>query len=506
MIEPVLHFSIGAHPNQDQLRNIETARELHPGWQVKVWQDPVETTGFLLAKYHTKAQSGSQLADLIRLDAVYSQGGVYLDSDVRLIRPLDELCVHKNFFCSEDGYNLTNAVFGATKQSPVIKALIDKLLAEEPDWSDKIIFTTGPAFFARVLQWRQDVIILPRESFYPYNFNEPPCLPLHTSYGVHEWAGSWVPTEQKHKVQSAFSFSTGISAIKRTIKGFLKQMAVKYGSTVERGNKYLGPSPGGSYSFGTDLIVKTSRGFLMSLSGDDLSITPEIALSGTYEEPELRFIQKTLRGGDFFVDVGCNVGVFTLLAARSVGPFGRVFSFDPNCEVILHLRRSLVMNWVHDRVKVFECAVGQVAETATLRYSRFSQGGGNLGKGASLTFDRTVEGFGDVVERETRTVMLDRVFPHDIEIKILKIDVEGFEHSVLAGAQRLLRERSVRFLILELLEEVASEQHPLNVRAVHEVIDYGYRVCRVDATGQLVRCSSVREATNSSRNLVLERL
>lgn len=505
-MERILHFvGTGPHPDSRELQIIEIAKALHPTWEIKVWKDPVESEGFLLTKYHKSARSGAQLSDLIRLDVVYRCGGIYLDSDVRLVKPLDDLCRYDNFFCSEDGYQLTNAVFGASKQSPVIGALIEKLLAEEPEWSETPNVTTGPVFFARVLQWRKDTVLLPRETFYPYNFNEPPCPPLKATIGVHEWAGSWLPRGLMKQLLRKPSRPTGVSAIKESVKKIIRQVAAKTTPIVVAEYEKLGHFPGTSYSFGTDLIAKTSRGLMMSLPGADLSITPEIALSATYEEPELRFIEKTLRGGDFFVDVGCNVGVFTLLAARAVGPFGRVFAFDPNDEVIKHLRRSLVMNWVHDRVKIFDCAVGELEEMVTLRYSRLRLGDGNLGQDDNSTFNRSVAELGDLIEKQTRAVTLDHVFPHSIEIKILKIDVEGFEHAVFGGSRRLLKERSINYLMVELLEEVAPRSHQQNIDAIREAMDLGYRICRIDAGGNLIRCESIRDATTFSRNLILER-
>jgi FkbM family methyltransferase len=190
-----------------------------------------------------------------------------------------------------------------------------------------------------------------------------------------------------------------------------------------------------------------------------------------------------------------------------VGPFGRVFAFDPNDEVIKHLRRSLVMNWVHDRVKVFECAVGEKEETVTLRYSKLRLGDGNLGLDEGSTFERSVAEVGNVIEKPTNVVKLDDVFRHAMEIKILKIDAEGFEHAVLAGARRLFQQKSINYLMIEVLAEVASRKHQLNVRAIGEVVSCGYRVCRLDNDGNLVRLASLREALSGllSRNLVLQR-
>src|SRR4030095_13107550 len=84
--------------------------------------------------------------------------------------------------------------FGARPKHPLVSRLIDALIESPPDWSESPAGTTGPAFFARHLQWRTDVTVLPRPTFYPYNWKEPVNPPHPATYGVHEWAASWRST------------------------------------------------------------------------------------------------------------------------------------------------------------------------------------------------------------------------------------------------------------------------------------------------------------------------
>lgn len=147
MIPKIIHFTVAKKTTPDQDRVIARARELHPNWDIKVWQDPIDTSNFKLSRYHEKTNSGAQLADLIRLDAIYLDGGIYLDSDVFLNRDLSPLLDQDSFFCSEDGKVLTNAVFAAIPRHPLISKLIEDLLNNEPDWRDPPNVTTGPVFF-----------------------------------------------------------------------------------------------------------------------------------------------------------------------------------------------------------------------------------------------------------------------------------------------------------------------------------------------------------------------
>lgn len=501
-MEKIIHFTTAHSPTQKQLAYIEKARQLHPEWEVRVWMDPVETKDFRLAHYHSNANSGAQLADLIRLDVVYLYGGIYLDSDIELVKTLDALASLDSFFCSENGYSLTNAAYGATKENPLILAIIEELLKNEPDWQEKPHITTGPLLFSRVLRWKKDAHILPRDSFYPYNWNESESLPTPATLGIHKWDGSWLSTEQtiyKKKILSSKQESK--NGLKTRLKRVLHRILSRITANASQGNRLSL-----AYPTGADLVAKSTRGIFFSLPGSDLSITPELAINGTYEEREQKFLEKYLKGGDYFVDIGCNVGVFTLLAAKLVGPFGRVYAYDANDSVLTYLSRSLVMNWVHDRVCIVNKAVGADHGTITLEYSTHCLGGASHSLDIGSVFHRTTEALGDIVQKIVDVVSLDSEFPLDVEIKILKIDVEGHEHSVLHGASRLIGTRSINYIILELLEEVSSSMHRYNIEAVRKVMKCGYAPHLVLEDGSLQLISDFNQTRIKGRNLVLGRI
>jgi FkbM family methyltransferase len=503
MIPKIMHFTLPKQASAKQMAAIETARRLHPAWEVRVWQDPVDTTGFRLAHYHSKCASGAQLADLIRLDVVLIHGGIYIDSDVDIIRPFDALIARENFFCSEDGKYITNAVFAAVPGSALIETLVSELEQHEPDWIQPPNETTGPFLFARVLHWRKDLEVLPRETFFPYMAHEAPSEPLPTTFAVHRWAGSWLKDRPQIPPRPLENRPAG--TIRSLVKGMLSPLVSKVEDRLAKAIVEKHQRPALAYSIGSDLVAQTTRGITMSLPGRDLSITPEIALRGTYEETELRFLERTLHGGDFFVDVGCNIGVFSLVAARKVGRFGRVLAFDPNPIVLDHLRRSAVINWFHDRIVVHQCALGGDAREITLEFSDLRLGDGNLGAEVGSVFHRSIDFIGQSHRVLADQIRLDSAVPTDVEIKIVKIDVEGYEHSVLSGATRLLEQRQAMFFMMEILEEVSAGQHGLNMRAAQRIVDAGYIPGTSSADGTFVGAASLESAIRKSRNVIFAR-
>ncbi|MCA9288087.1 MAG: FkbM family methyltransferase [Phycisphaerales bacterium] len=158
-------------------------------------------------------------------------------------------------------------------------------------------------------------------------------------------------------------------------------------------------------------------------------------LLGRYHEvPLLTLLERALRPGDTFVDIGANFGLVSLRASTLVGPTGRVLAFEPNPVVYerlaWHIDRNGATNITPSRV-----ALARRPGTATLRLASENPGAGSL---ADLPWARgRGEQFECVVDRG------DARLAHLPDAPMLiKIDVEGFEREVLAGLSRTIRQRS----------------------------------------------------------------
>jgi len=152
---------------------------------------------------------------------------------------------------------------------------------------------------------------------------------------------------------------------------------------------------------------------------------------GIYELEKTLGLQELLRLGATFVDVGGNKGDFSLLAARRVGPTGRVLAFEPepsNCEWI---RRSVELSG-YTCVSLQQIALGDAAGEITLHLSGIS--------GHHSVVGGRSDASGNAIQVKQRT--LDAVLEEtgDRRVDAIKIDVEGADLSVLRGARRALTE------------------------------------------------------------------
>jgi FkbM family methyltransferase len=155
--------------------------------------------------------------------------------------------------------------------------------------------------------------------------------------------------------------------------------------------------------------------------------------TGTYERETQQALADILRPGEAFWDVGAHVGFFSLLAARVVGPAGHVLALEPVPANIRLLQRSLRLNDARN-VEIEATAVAAQSGMARMSPHR---------RGAMWRLTREPDEAELVVPcRTLDDLAADRGGP-----TVVKIDVEGAELDVLAGARQLLERLRTRLLV-----------------------------------------------------------
>jgi FkbM family methyltransferase len=180
--------------------------------------------------------------------------------------------------------------------------------------------------------------------------------------------------------------------------------------------------------------------------------------------PEMLVWRRALRDGGLFVDVGANVGTYTLWAAE-LG--AEVIAIEPAADTFDLLQENIALNGYP--VTAVRAAAGDHCGTA-----RFTAG---LDSGNSLAPDGPV-----VIELVTVDALIG-----DRRVAGMKIDVEGFEIDVLRGAARALAERRIALIQLEWNGMSTRAVGAADARPVAELLAaHGYRLYRPDMTGRLV--------------------
>lgn len=156
--------------------------------------------------------------------------------------------------------------------------------------------------------------------------------------------------------------------------------------------------------------------------------------TGLHEFQDMAFVLHALNDTDLFVDVGANVGSYTILACRAAGARG--ICFEPVPETYQRLRSNLAVNSLLERVQAFNQGVGD--SRGMLQFT------GDEGcMNHVLTSEETVC---NIVE--VPVISLDEELS---EIPtMMKIDVEGYETMVLKGAHRILADHNLNAILVEL--------------------------------------------------------
>ncbi|MEM6996443.1 MAG: FkbM family methyltransferase, partial [Myxococcota bacterium] len=112
--------------------------------------------------------------------------------------------------------------------------------------------------------------------------------------------------------------------------------------------KSPGPAPDGRGPFpprdGSLPVAELEGGLTLELNPEDRTLSETLWRTGTWEALQTKALLERLEPGDTFVDVGANLGYYTVLAAKKVGPSGRVFAFEPDPESFALLKRNVDRN------------------------------------------------------------------------------------------------------------------------------------------------------------------
>lgn len=163
---------------------------------------------------------------------------------------------------------------------------------------------------------------------------------------------------------------------------------------------------------------------------------------GAYEKGISWAIEENLKKEETMIDVGANIGFFTMLGCHIVGPKGKVIAMEPNPEIFHMLEESLFANAYRPR-----CDWHNIAAFNTEGKMDFTWETGRHGGGRVIT--PSIKRIGDN-QRSVRTARIDDlVSPDRYPISLIKIDTEGSEPYVLEGAENTIRNNPNCTVIME---------------------------------------------------------
>ena len=191
-----------------------------------------------------------------------------------------------------------------------------------------------------------------------------------------------------------------------------------------------------------------------------------LLVDGVYESEEIDLVLSRLPRGGTFADVGANIGVYSVPAAKKVGPDGRVLLFEASPRIQEYLAHNLELNRVKNAT-VLKFAVGDVDGGSVAFYDSPSE---NFGMGTLTNLFGTEPIHVPLFSLDY--LLADAGVAH---IDVMKVDVEGHEAGVFRGAAKLLTGRAPPLIVFEFNDWSEEKAHGVTVGDAQRVLrDYGY--------------------------------
>ena len=197
---------------------------------------------------------------------------------------------------------------------------------------------------------------------------------------------------------------------------------------------------------------------------DPTDMIKQVIVAGyAWERHLVELLEEHIEPGSVAIEVGAHIGSHTVLMGRLVGPWGRVYAFEPQRKIYRELHHNLALNGLTN-VVALRYAVG-AGDTRVIEMNPTTagnEGGTGVGAGGDRAELRSLDSFG-----------FDRV-------SLLKIDVEHYENEVLAGAVETIRRNRPAILIEIMGGEDYETASPEVLERIHGTWD------RLEALGYTV--------------------
>ncbi len=195
-------------------------------------------------------------------------------------------------------------------------------------------------------------------------------------------------------------------------------------------------------------------------------------LGWQHEADVIRVFRTFLTQRSVVLDIGANFGLYTALSASIVRNSGRLYAFEGNPQVFECLQRTIVANhlYFNPNIVAANVLVSDQSGRGLLHYSA------HLPSGGTMSDVKFAEGSQRTIEIDMTTI--DDFLPSDLQVNLVKIDVEGHEPLVLRGMEKTIaRSPNIR-LIIEFADNLLART--VNARDFGDYIrSLGFAICRV---------------------------
>ena len=185
------HIWLGRDPLPDEHKPwIESWKRLHPKWEHRLWTEENLPLNPLRPEVLERLRAPVERADILRLEILYTHGGVYLDTDLECLRSLDDVLGGHTFVgvCHKVG-RITNTAIAAVPGHPLLDKAMHEIKPLDMYWtgnSDSLKDVAGPRLLQRLIPDFPDIVLLDPPLFFPSNAQE-----RQHAIAIHHMARVW---------------------------------------------------------------------------------------------------------------------------------------------------------------------------------------------------------------------------------------------------------------------------------------------------------------------------
>jgi FkbM family methyltransferase len=234
------------------------------------------------------------------------------------------------------------------------------------------------------------------------------------------------------------------------------------------------------------VILISVQGSKMYVNTQDKAIVPNLLKDGLWEEYETELVHKLIKPGDIVVDIGANIGYYTLIAAKLTKDNGKVYSFEPEPNNFQLLSKNIAVNGYKN------CTPIQKALSDKAGRIKLFLNITNLGAHSFINDEKKNRSGGEV---DVQTITLDDYFENEVKsnkIDFIKMDAEGAEGLVISGAKRLLAENDVKIL-MEFWPNGLRKLGTDPLRMLRELEGFGFKIKLLDDENKSMKEISLEE-------------
>lgn len=189
----------------------------------------------------------------------------------------------------------------------------------------------------------------------------------------------------------------------------------------------------------------------MFVNSNDFGSPLNMINGGRYEEENLEVLLSFIGPDTIFIDIGANVGFFTIQIGRRLSGSGKIYAFEPHPKLAELLQRNAYVNGLRSVVQCFPFALSDRNAQANMQYPVGHLGGGRISPPGQVPGHTAVK---------SEMKRLDDVLGANFSCDLVKIDVEGHEMRVLRGMEKIVvNSPNIKILFEKLVKNLGNEEN-----------------------------------------------